>query len=107
MQTNQSVALQALADPTRQQIVARLRNGPLPVGRIADGLPVSRPAVSIHLRVLSDAGLVFFHSQGTRNFYSLRPDGVASLRAWLDELWTDALAAFAEFAEQSKEANDQ
>lgn len=103
MQTNQSVALQALADPTRQQIVARLRKGPLPVGRIAEGLPVSRPAVSIHLRVLADAGLVDFHSRGTRNFYSLRPDGVASLRAWLDDLWTDALAAFAAYAEKTEE----
>lgn len=102
MDAYQSAQLQALADPTRQQIVARLRQGPLPVSQIADGLPVSRPAVSAHLRILSDAGLVTFHSRGTRHVYSLRPDGVARLRRWLDELWTDALAAFAEFTEQQE-----
>lgn len=97
MTTYQSAQLQALADPTRQHIVARLRDGPLPVTAIANGLPVSRPAVSAHLRVLSQAGLVRFQRQGTRHLYSLEPDGVASLRAWLDELWTDALTAFAEY----------
>lgn len=88
-------ALEALADPTRRSIVARLRRGPLPVGAIARDLPVSRPAVSSHLRVLADAGLVTHRSVGTRNIYSLRPEGIAELRTWLDTLWGDALTAFA------------
>jgi DNA-binding transcriptional ArsR family regulator len=91
--------LDALADPTRFAIVARLRHGPQSVGAIASELPVSRPAVSIHLRVLSEAGLVTRRSVGTRNFYALRPQGIAELRAWLDGLWGDALTAFAAYVE--------
>jgi len=101
--------LGALAEPTRRAIVGRLRERPLPVGEIARGLPVSRPAVSIHLRVLGDAGLVTHRRVGTRNIYALRPDGLAGLRAWLDELWDDALAAFAAHVERTepKEGNSR
>jgi DNA-binding transcriptional ArsR family regulator len=98
-------ALDALADPTRRAIVARLRQRPLPVGVIARGLPVSRPAVSSHLRVLSDAGLVTHRSVGTRNVYALRPEGFADLRSWLDGLWGDALTAFAAYADRNEEGD--
>jgi DNA-binding transcriptional ArsR family regulator len=93
-------AIGALADPTRQAIVARLRSGPLPVGDLANGLPVSRPAVSQHLKVLSDAGLLTVTACGARRLYALDPQGVASLRAWLDGLWDDALAAYAAAARE-------
>ncbi len=88
------VAITALADPTRRAIVDRLRHGPAPVGVVAKGLPVSRPAVSQHLRVLSDAGLVTMTPQGNQRLYSLAPGGIDSLRHYLDSLWDDALAAF-------------
>lgn len=87
-------AIAALADPTRQRIVEALRTGGLPVGQIAARLPVSRPAVSQHLRVLGDAGLVTCRREGTRRIYALAPDGAVALRAWLDTLWGDALDAF-------------
>ncbi len=93
------VVLDALADPTRLAIVARLRHGPQSVGAIASELPVSRPAVSIHLRALAEAGLVTRHPVGRRNFYALRPQGIAELRTWLDGLWGDALTAFAAYVE--------
>lgn len=92
--------LDALAEPTRRAIVGRLREHPLPVGEIARDLPVSRPAVSIHLRVLGEAGLVTHRREGTRNIYALRPEGLVGLRGWLDELWDDALAAFAAHVER-------
>ncbi|HEY0638109.1 MAG TPA: metalloregulator ArsR/SmtB family transcription factor [Pseudonocardiaceae bacterium] len=100
MATYQSVAA-ALGDPTRLAIVERLARRPLPVGELAAGLPVSRPAVSLHLRVLREAGLVRDHREGTRRIYRLDPDGLAALREFLDGLWTSALAAFAEVAEES------
>ena len=84
--------LAALADPTRRAIVTRLRRGALPVGALAEDLPVSRPAVSQHLRVLSDAGLLEVRQSGTRRLYHLSPEGVAALRRYLDGLWDDALA---------------
>jgi DNA-binding transcriptional ArsR family regulator len=93
------VVLDALADPTRLEIVSRLRRGPRSVGAIASELPVSRPAVSIHLRVLTEAGLVTHRRDGRRNFYALRPEGLTELRAWLDGLWGDALTAFAAYVE--------
>ena len=98
-------ALEALADPTRRAIVARLRQRPLPVGVIARDLPVSRPAVSSHLRILSDAGLVTHRSVGTRNLYALRPEGFANLRGWLDSLWGDALTAFAAYVDRNEEGD--
>ncbi|CUH40569.1 HTH-type transcriptional regulator [Jannaschia seosinensis] len=79
--------LTALADPTRRAVLERLRDGPMPVGRIADALPVSRPAVSQHLRVLRDAGLVSVRSQGTRNLYALAGAGAAPLVEWLSALF--------------------
>ena len=92
-------AIAALADPTRRVIVNRLRAGPLPVRALAYGLPISRPAVSQHLRILTDAGLLSVTAQGTRRIYAIRPDGIADLRTYLDDLWGDALAAFARAAE--------
>ena len=87
--------LTALADPTRRAVFETLAQGPLPVGEIARRLPVSRPAVSQHLRVLSDAGLVTATAQGTRRLYAIQPQGLADLRAWLDQFWGQALTAFA------------
>ena len=92
-------AIAALADPTRRDIVDKLRRGALPVGAIASGMPISRPAVSQHLRVLSDAGLLTVTPLGNRRLYAIAPEGVDSLRRYLDGLWDDALAAFARAAE--------
>ncbi len=96
--------LQALADPTRQRIVAALAGHTLTVGDIAAGLPISRPAVSQHLRVLKDAGLVQERSEGVRRIYSVRREGLVELRAWLDGFWGDALDAFKLEAEKSYKA---
>ena len=93
----------ALGDPTRRAIFERLRGGSLPVGELARDLPVSRPAVSQHLRVLKDVGLVVDRPDGTRRLYQVDPDGVASLRAYFDGFWTDALAAFKAAAERNEE----
>jgi DNA-binding transcriptional ArsR family regulator len=96
-------AILALSDPTRRAIVEALRDEPLPVGALARRLPVSRPAVSQHLRVLSDAGLVTAEPAGTRRVYRLAPEGLEALRRWLDRLWDDALVAYAsEARKQSK-----
>lgn len=84
----------ALADPTRRRIFERLRDGPKPVGRLAAGLPVSRPAVSQHLKVLKEAGLVHEEREGARHVYSIDPEGLGQLRAWLDRFWVSALDAF-------------
>ena len=92
----------ALADPTRRAVFERLRYGPRPVGELARGLPVSRPAVSQHLRVLKEAGLVRERREGTRNFYSLDGDGLAEVREYFEELWDEALAAFKEAAETNE-----
>ncbi|MGJ5204684.1 ArsR/SmtB family transcription factor [Bradyrhizobium sp. HKCCYLR20261] len=94
-------ALAVLADPTRRQVFERLRGGPSPVNVIAAGLPVSRPAVSQHLKVLRDAGLVEERSEGVRRIYSLRREGLSELRDWLDGFWDDALLAFKIEAERS------
>ena len=95
--------MNALGDPTRRAIFERLRRGPSAVGALATGLPVSRPAVSQHLRVLKDAGLVTERHEGTRRVYRVDPRGVAALRAYFDEFWNDALAAFAEAAEKGED----
>jgi DNA-binding transcriptional ArsR family regulator len=87
-------ALTVLADPTRRQVFERLRRGPKPVNMLAAGLPVSRPAVSQHLKVLKQAGLVEERSEGVRRIYSVRREGLAELREWLDSFWGDALEAF-------------
>jgi DNA-binding transcriptional ArsR family regulator len=88
--------LDALGDRTRRLIVERLRGGPLPVGEMAASLPVGRPAVSKHLRVLEGAGLVEHRSVGTRNLYALAPAGFTALQLWLVGTWDRALAAFAD-----------
>lgn len=102
--TNQDTKLSALGDPTRRTILARLRTGPLPVGRIAHGLPLSRPAVSQHLKVLKTAGLVVDRPQGTRRLYELNPEAFASLREYFDEFWGVALLAFARKVESRKQS---
>jgi DNA-binding transcriptional ArsR family regulator len=97
-------ALAVLADPTRRQVFERLRTGSRPVNKLAQGLPVSRPAVSQHLKVLKDAGLVEERSEGVRRIYSLRREGLLELREWLDSFWGDALDAFKLEAERSYKA---
>ena len=94
-------ALTVLADPTRRQVFERLRNGPRAVNVLAAGLPVSRPAVSQHLKVLKEAGLVEERSEGVRRIYTLRRQGLLELREWLDSFWGDALEAFKLEAEKS------
>ncbi len=94
------ITLAALADPTRRALVERLRAGPQPVGVLAGDLPISRPAVSQHLKVLSDAGLLLVEPRGTRRLYRLAPRGLDELRAYLDGLWDDALASFAARAQE-------
>src|SRR3954467_8622888 len=91
--------MDALGDPTRRAIFERLRAGPRAVGELASELPVSRPAVSQHLKVLKDAGLVVDTAVGTRRLYRLNPDGVGALRAYFDGFWMQALAAFKDAAE--------
>ena len=87
--------IEALADPTRRAILDQLRRGPMAVGALAAELPVSRPAVSQHLKVLGEAGLVRHEARGTRNLYELQGEGIRALRDYLDTLWDDALLAFA------------
>ena len=99
--TNTNRIFGALHDPTRRAVLERLRQGPRPVGEIARGLPVTRPAVSQHLKVLKEAGLVADRSEGTRRIYYIDPRGLGAMRAWLDRFWESALAAFAEEAEYS------
>ena len=89
----------ALGDPTRQAIFDRLSDGPRPVGELAAELPVSRPAVSQHLKVLKDVGLVVDRQDGTRRVYRVDPAGLAPLRAYLERFWQKNLVAFAEHAE--------
>jgi DNA-binding transcriptional ArsR family regulator len=92
--------LAALADPTRRTIFERLAERPAAVGELARALPVSRPAVSQHLKVLKDAGLVLDRAEGSRRIYQLNPAGVGALRAYLDGFWNRSLAAFKEAAER-------
>ena len=92
--------MSALGDPTRRAIFELLADGPRPVGEIARDLPITRPAVSQHLKVLKEAGLVTDRQIGTRRLYQLDPDGVGALRAYLDRFWNRALTAFKVAAEQ-------
>lgn len=92
--------MDALGDPTRREIFERLRDGPRSVGELANGLPVSRPAVSQHLRVLREAGLVTGRAVGTRRLYEVDREGLCELRDWFDTFWKDVLAAFADEAER-------
>lgn len=100
--TNAMAALTALGDPMRRRIFERLASGPAPVGEIAAGLPVSRPAVSQHLRVLREAGLVQEAAAGTRRIYRLDPRGIGAMRDWLDAHWATALAGLAIYVEDAK-----
>jgi DNA-binding transcriptional ArsR family regulator len=99
-------AITALADPTRRSVFERLRTSEKPVGELARGLPVSRPAVSQHLRILKDAGLVRERRDGTRHFYSVNGDGLAELRDYFEGFWDEALAAFKEAAERDQEGDE-
>lgn len=103
MTTYQVEALAALGDPTRRAIFERLADRPLAVGELAADLPVSRPAVSQHLRVLKDAGLVLDRPAGNRRIYRLDPDGLAELRAYLDTFWNRSLAAYKAAVERKEE----
>ena len=93
-------SLAALGDPTRREIFERLAERPRAVGELAGELPISRPAVSQHLKVLREAGLVIDRQAGTRRIYEVNPDGVGALRAYLDQFWNRALAAYKEAVEQ-------
>ncbi|MEA2451299.1 MAG: hypothetical protein QOG04_9 [Actinomycetota bacterium] len=95
-------SLEALADPTRRAIVDRLRRGPAAVGAIAAELPVSRPAVSQHLRVLESAGLVSHEASGTRHIYRVELGGLGELRAYIDRLWDESLARFRQAVEEEE-----
>jgi DNA-binding transcriptional ArsR family regulator len=100
---NQIAGLGALSDPTRRAIFERLADRPTAVGELARELPVSRPAVSQHLRVLKEAGLVIDRPVGARRIYQLDPQGIGALRAYLDEFWNSALAAYKTAVEQRPE----
>lgn len=97
-------AFAALADPTRRRIFERLARGPRAVGELAEGLPVSRPAVSQHLKVLREAHLVVETREGTRHVYRVDPRGVESMRAYLDRFWDRALAAFKDTVEKETDS---
>ena len=96
-------AFGALGDPTRRLIFERVAERPSAVGQLAAGLPVSRPAVSQHLRVLKEAGLVTETADGARRIYRLDPRGIAAMRDWLDNHWSAALAAFEQFVDEQEE----
>ncbi len=103
--TDQAVrALSALGDPSRRAIFERVAVRPTSVGEIAAGMPVTRSAVSQHLRVLKEAGLVTEAPEGNRRIYRLDPSGIAAVRDWLDAQWSTALEAFGEFADQQMDA---
>ncbi len=95
--------LGALGDPTRREIFERIAARPSSVGALAETLPVSRPAVSQHLKVLKEAGLVTETSEGARRIYRLDPRGIGRMRDWLDAHWTNALQAFADFADEEED----
>ena len=99
MDTNGVAGLGLLGDPTRRAIFEQLARRPSTVGELAQQLPVTRPAVSQHLRVLKDGGLVVSQAQGTRRIYRLNPEGVTALRTYLDRIWAEALTAFAKAAQ--------
>lgn len=102
MKTYQSAQLDALGDATRRAILERLLNGPVSVGHLAGQFPISRPAVSQHLRILKDARLVSDTTHGTRHVYHLNPEGFDSVRAYFDRFWSQALDAFKQKIESEK-----
>lgn len=99
--------LDALGDASRRRILELLATGARPVGAMAAELPIGRPAVSKHLRVLEDAGLVRHESRGTRNVYALAPEGPSAARRWLEQTWDSALGAFAEYVDQQGAARNR
>jgi len=99
--TANALAFTALADPTRRELFERLAERPQAVGELAGQVPVSRPAVSQHLKVLKDAGLVTDRAEGSRRIYRIDPTGIGALREYLDRFWGTALAAFKNVAEQN------
>ena len=100
-------ALAVLADPTRRKVFERLRTGSLAVGALASGLPVSRPAVSQHLKLLKEAGLVTETAAGTRRIYRIDPRGLGAMRDWLDQFWENALDNFAAYADAQARGDKQ
>lgn len=99
-----NAVLGALGDPTRREILEKLRTGPRAVGDIAAGMTISRPAVSQHLKVLKESGLVAETRQGTRHYFAIAPEGLGELRAYLDGLWSDALTAFTRHVERERDS---
>jgi DNA-binding transcriptional ArsR family regulator len=99
-------ALSALGDPTRRAIFERLAEKPLPVGELSQGLPVTRSAVSQHLKILKEAGLVKDISEGTRRIYQLDPRGIGAMREWLERFWAGALENFARYVEQQERESE-
>ena len=100
MNSYQSRQLDALGDATRRAILARLLKGSASVGRLSEAFPISRPAVSQHLRILKDARLITDRAEGTRRVYEIHREGFDSLRAYFDQFWTSALDAFKQKAEE-------
>lgn len=107
MDTYRDSGLGLLGDPTRRAIFELLARRPSSVGELARQLPVSRPAVSQHLRVLKDGGLVVSRAEGTRRVYQLNPDGVSALRAYLDRVWDEALTSFQKVADDPDPEQEQ
>ena len=107
MTTNGVEGLGLLGDPTRRAIFELLARRPSTVGELAQHLPITRPAVSQHLRILKDGGLVVSRAQGTRRIYRLNPDGVTALRVYLDRVWEEALTAFSKAAQAAPVDPDQ
>ncbi len=105
--TTNTLALAALADPTRRELFERLAERPQAVGELAEQVPVSRPAVSQHLRVLKEAGLVIDRAEGSRRIYRIDPTGIGALREYLDRFWGTALQAFRDVAEQELANNER
>src|SRR5450432_2718244 len=99
---NYDLAFNALGDPTRRSIFEKLQHGPLSVVHIAEGMAVSRPAVSQHLKVLKEAKLISIHQQGTRSICELNKEGIIAMRNYLDKFWDDALANFKALAEMEE-----
>ena len=100
---NASLAFDALGDPTRRRVLERLARRPMSVGKLSEGLSVTRPAVSQHLKVLREAGLVTARNEGTRRVYQIDPRGVDTMRRYLDRFWDQALAAFKTAAEEEED----
>ncbi len=107
MKTNQDEKLAALGDPTRRSILEDLARRPQAVSELASAFPISRPAISQHLKILKDAGLLTVRSAGTRRIYAADPSGIAEVRAAMERLWRDALVAFKDAAENTAEHLDR